>query len=408
MRAAAIAKRLRDSAKGNVGLIVALVLPGLSVLTVGAIELGFVLTDKGKLQAAADAASLAAAHELALAVNDGVTERAEAMALAQVEQLQSRSSVTAAGTIVDDGAGIKVVMTAHRDSFFGNLLPPGGFTTRAEATAIGMSRTPLCILVDGSAGQDKAANLLDSSKVKAEGCLVHSNRDIVVEGSGRIEAGAVQSVGGTTGSVSPNAEVGAEPIADPFKGKDLSTTLGCSDLKDKILTKGIHNLPAGRHCKEIVVKADAKLRLSKGEHYFTNSNLILSERSSLEGKDVVLIFDQTSKMEFKDSTTIDLYGRTEGEFAGFLIITSRTNKNDFIMWSNNIRNLLGVVYIPEAKLIVQGTDQIAELSAWTVIVARQLQLKGSPTLVINRDYALSDVPVPLGVGNVNTEARLSE
>jgi hypothetical protein len=77
------------------------------------------------------------------------------------------------------------------------------------------------------------------------------------------------------------------------------------------------------------------------------------------------------------------------------------------MWSNNIRNLLGVVYIPEAKLIVQGTDQIAEQSAWTVIVARQLQLKGSPTLVINRNYAVSDVPVPTGVGNVNTEARLS-
>jgi hypothetical protein len=308
---------------------------------------------------------------------------------------------------VEQGKAIKVAITANRDSFFGNLVPPGGFTTRAEATAVGMSRTPLCILVDGQTGQDKAANLLDSSKIKAEGCLVHSNRDIAAEGASKIEAGAVQSVGNTVGNVSPKAEVGAEPIADPFKGKNLGNSLGCSDLKDKILANGLHNLPAGRHCKEIIVKADAKLKLAKGEHYFTNANLILSENSSLEGKDVVLIFDDKSKMEFKDTSTIDLYGRQSGAFAGFLIATTRTNRNDFIMWSNNIRNLLGVVYIPEAKLIVQGTDQIAEQSAWTVIVARQLQLKGSPTLVINRNYAVSDVPVPTGVGNVNTEARLS-
>jgi hypothetical protein len=46
------------------------------------------------------------------------------------------------------------------------------------------------------------------------------------------------------------------------------------------------------------------------------------------------------------------------------------------MWSNNVKRLLGVVYIPETTLIIEGTDQIAEESAWTVIVAEKVAAEG--------------------------------
>jgi hypothetical protein len=128
-------------------------------------------------------------------------ERAEALAL--LKPPAGRKHVTAEATIVEQGKAIKVAITANRDSFFGNLVPPGGFTTRAEATAVGMSRTPLCILVDGQTGQDKAANLLDSSKIKAEGCLVHSNRDIAAEGASKIEAGACNRWATPSGTSAP-------------------------------------------------------------------------------------------------------------------------------------------------------------------------------------------------------------
>ena len=42
---------------------------------------------------------------------------------------------------------------------------------------------------------------------------------------------------------------------------------------------------------------------------------------------------------------------------------------------------------------------MADQSAWTVVVAKGLQLQGSPNLVINANYAGSNVPVPAGAGN---------
>ena len=404
----AFPRRFGAHARGNVALVMALIVPVLSVFVVGAVEFGFVLNDKGKLQAAADAAALAGAHELALAVDDSVLERAQAMALAQVEALRSRGAVSATAAVVDEGRAIQVNMTAHRDSFFGNMLPPGGFKTSVEAVAVGMGRTPLCVLVSGDSPGDRL-HVDDQASIKADGCLVHSNRDILIQASGHVDAGSVQSVGTTSGHVTPEAQVGAEKIDDPFNQRDLAPPMPCAlALPDKVLSRGIHRLAPGRHCQDIIVRADAKLKILKGEHYFDNADLILSENSSVEGKDVVLIFDHQSKFEFKDASTVDLFGRTEDRFAGFLIITSRNNHNDFIMWSNNIRNLLGVVYIPETTLIVDGTDDVAAESAWTVIVAERLQLKGSPRLVINHNYALTDVPVPEGVGLTQSAVRLSE
>jgi hypothetical protein len=67
---------------------------------------------------------------------------------------------------------------------------------------------------------------------------------------------------------------------------------------------------------------------------------------------------------------------------------------------------LGVVYIlSEADRA--GTDQIAEQSAWTVIVARQLQLKGLADLVINRKLCGVGRAGAHGVGQRQHRSRLS-
>jgi hypothetical protein len=60
--------------------------------------------------------------------------------------------------------------------------------------------------------------------------------------------------------------------------------------------------------------------------------------------------------------------------------------------------MLGTIYIPEARLVIEGKDKVAEESDWTVIIAKQVNLKGSPSLVVNANYATSNVPVPIGVG----------
>ncbi len=51
--------------------------------------------------------------------------------------------------------------------------------------------------------------------------------------------------------------------------------------------------------------------------------------------------------------------------------------------------------------------RVADQSAWTVIVAKGVQIGGTANLVINHDYAGSPVPVPQGVGPA-TGVRLTQ
>lgn len=81
-----------------------------------------------------------------------------------------------------------------------------------------------------------------------------------------------------------------------------------------------------------------------------------------------------------------------------MLTAARQNTRDFVISSDHVEALLGVIYIPGARLVVEGSAAVARESAWTVIVARYLRMVGSPSLFINADYRSSDVPVPEGVG----------
>ena len=110
------------------------------------------------------------------------------------------------------------------------------------------------------------------------------------------------------------------------------------------------------------------------------------------------MFDKASKFDFKDRAQVNLNGRQSGTWAGMVMIGMRDNTQDFIISADNVDTLQGVIYVPRAKLIVEGKSEVARDTPWTVIVARALELKGSASLFINANYHYSNVPVPVGVG----------
>jgi hypothetical protein len=159
-------------------------------------------------------------------------------------------------------------------------------------------------------------------------------------------------------------------------------------------------LAPGIHCGNLTVRKQAVVELLPGEHYFINGHLMLMENSQLIGTNVVLVFDDKSNFTFQDGSQISLQGRQgKSALAGFVIATTRSNTQTFTISSDAARQLLGTIYVPSATLAVSGTNnQVADQSAWTVVVAKAITLAGSPNLVINANYAGSTVPVPGGVG----------
>lgn len=405
-RAARFAGRLRRSERGTIALKFAFAGPAVILLGVGGIDLMAVHTAKARLQSIADAAALAGAPALALATDGSAArERADAFVRGQMGEWAEAPAYEASYEILDRGGqrAIRVLLRGHRTSFFANMLPPGGWNFVGDATASTAGLTPLCVLISGSNGV-KLLNIKDSSQMKAPACLVHSNRDILVEG-GNITAASVQAVTTAGGSISPSASTGAAPIDDPFADLDLERdpALGvlCSamELANRVkVSSGVHYVQPGRHCGGIEAYGAARVVLAPGEHFFLQGALVVKEDARLEGEDVVLFFDTASKFDFTDRALVSLDGRKTGPYAGIVMGAMRDNRQDFVISADHVESLLGVIYVPSARLIVDGDADVARDSAWTVIVAKEMQMKGTPSLFINANYDATDVPVPAGVG----------
>ncbi|KQO56131.1 hypothetical protein ASF22_09595 [Methylobacterium sp. Leaf87] len=76
--------------------------------------------------------------------------------------------------------------------------------------------------------------------------------------------------------------------------------------------------------------------------------------------------------------------------------------------SDEARTLLGTIYLPSGRLIIDSKRPVADQSAYTVIIARLINLYDGPNLVLNARYGATDVPVPRGVGPSSANTELSQ
>jgi Flp pilus assembly protein TadG len=383
-----------------VAILFAVAAPALALLACGAIDLASVSSDRSAMQDAADTTALAMAKQLGVATAAGISSRATDYADAQLGQIAANDHVTVTATIGANNGSVTVVVAGNRASFFGNLLPPGGWNMNTTATASTLGNLPLCVLSSGTAGASDIG-LANASLMTASNCLVQSNGNIAVDPSAELAAGLAQAAGSASGPITPAAQTGAPTVADPFASIAITPPgLGLCDILDIVYDVGVNVITPGTHCGNMTVRKGATVELLPGEHYFAKGALTMEDNSTLTGSDVVLIFNDDASFAFQDSSNIQLAGRQSGTFAGFVIATTRTNTNTFTISSTSARKLEGAVYIPDATLSITGTgNTVADQSSWTVIVAQGVQMTGSPNLVVNANYASSSVPVPTGVGS---------
>ena len=251
-------------------MIFAIAAPVIGVLACAAIDLAQVSADRSAMQDAADATALAMAKQLGIATAAGITSRAQAYAAQELGAVASADHLGVATSIAPDNSSVTVALTGTRSSFFGSLLPPGGWILKAQATAATLGQLPLCVLSSGSTGgQD--VTLDNTSQMTAPKCLVQSNQDITVQSGAALSAGLAQATGTASGPITPAAQTGAPTISDPFASMTIinPSLLGlCSpaDLATKIITNDTLLWP-GTHCGTFQVRSGATLYLAPGEHF---------------------------------------------------------------------------------------------------------------------------------------------
>lgn len=399
-------QELVNAVGGNVSLVFGLCALPLTFIACAAIDLYGVSNERALLQNAVDAGALAGAAHLSVA-SSSRTDSVTSAAIAVAEQVLKDAHVSSAVVfdVVLENNNQAVTVTAHADhkaligfDGFGNA------NLNVKATAESLNASPLCILQTGGGG----IGVKNTARIRATGCAVHANQNITVDGGAMIQADRTQAVGTVKGPVSPAGNSGAMAIDDPFASMDLKAPTDCIGKPEEIKVRdaGTLILAPGVHCEHFKIEKLATLQLLPGEHYFMD-DLEAHDDAIIRGDDVVLIFGTTKKINFADKAAVELGARKSGPFAGFLIVTTRDNHEQFTIASDHVSKLLGTIYIPNAQLIVQTSGNVAQDSAWSIIVASSLQLTKNPTLVINTGYVGSGVPVPSGVGPSTSAPKLS-
>ena len=416
---------VRDQ-RGNVMLTFAIVLPVLLGAAAIAVDYSFAASTRTRMQAVADAAALSAARELQMAQ----TNSDKVAAVAQ-NYVKSRMSEVSAKTKVDTGAlTVQVDLDMDYDLKFGTVVSANKVHLHASATAKMSSGLPLCLL-----GLDPRTagtiTLQKNARLTAPGCSVYSDskspQGLVSKDDAVLRAGSICSAGGKVKSkdsnYSPQPMTDCPVIADPLASREGPANFNCS-YHDKVVDGSTATLSPGVYCGGLVITHRAQVTLGSGIFVIKDGPLIVNGGSSLKGANVAIYMKGTgANLTFAPSSTINLTAPKDGPLAGILIFDdpsgtaaperpARHDKagkspREHSILSDDARVLLGTIYLPKGRLIIDATRPIADRSAYTVLVVQQLDLYDGPNLYLNSDYGATEIPVPKGVGPYGAPVMLT-
>jgi Flp pilus assembly protein TadG len=398
-----------------------LALPVLTIGTAATIEYASLTQQRMRLQKAADTAALAAGKELNLAntSDSNVTNVARAVALASLSAAEAGANVspaTVSTELFNQRRSVRVNVVQGVTSMLGKVmsLPASELRATAAATLSGSSR--LCVLALDPL-LPSTVQMEKNSTLTAPQCSVYSNAfsplGLIVKDSGRITSERICTVGGYLGSPSSFSTTpltGCPSRTDPLSERVPPAVGPCTYTKLEV-KGGVRTLTPGVYCEGLKITDGAQVTLSPGDYVITGNKLTVESNSSLKGDYVGFYFrGAAAYVEFKKESTIDLSAPKTGPLAGILFFEDRSAPllREFKISSDNARRLLGTIYLPRGVLTVDASKAVSDLSAYTVIVARQLRLKDGPNLYLNAMYTNTDVPVPDGVGPNGSAVSLSE
>jgi hypothetical protein len=260
-----------------------------------------------------------------------------------------------------------------------------------------------------------ALHLHKSAVITANGCTVQSNstdrNGLHVEDNASVTADKVCSSGGYKGG--NGAKFSRAPItdcpkiSDPLAAQAPPALPSCTVTTLKIdgkITPSMTLLP-GVYCGGIKVTNNAKVTLLSGIYVIDNGPLVVDHGGSLAGTNVGFYFtgDKAGLLFFENRSVSAPIAPPDGVKSAPPPPPPPGSPpmRTYRIVSNNARTLLGTIYLPAGRLIIDADKPVADLSAYTVIVARQVELFDGPNLYLNTNYAGSDVPVPSGVGPIS-------
>jgi hypothetical protein len=267
-------------------------------------------------------------------------------------------------------------------------------------------------------GLDRSAQgtitLQNSAKLNAPNCAVYvnslDNAAIKAKNSSVLLSEVTCTVGGYKGSranFTPLPLTDCPVLEDPL-AKRLPPTVGRCDYKNFVAEDESVVMKPGVYCGGIEIDDEADVTMRAGIYIIDGGMLSVRDDAGLKGRNVgIYLTGKNSGIKFFGDSSIDLTAPKDGPMAGLLIWQSAYVKDaKFEIYSNDARNLLGTIYLPQGELYIDAKAPIADRSAYTALVVKRLTLYSGPNLHLNTDYSDTPIPVPGGLGLTGRNIQL--
>lgn len=443
---------------GSVAVIFGLSAMVLLALIGGGIDYARLANRRSHLQNAADAGVLAAGNTLKLALSNAATvSSVTEQTIHDQAKPFSDSPYSLNIKVSDDKSSVSAEINEKFKFSFAPFIgvKSANLSVRSKVSLVGKMRLCMLTLDPLSAG---AFSLKDHSQIWAEGCTLYSDSanaaGMIGDQNAIARAETICSAGGVAsprGNFTPSPQTGCPKLTDPLANRVAPAPSQCAELPYPYNGRNPQHLPAlniidrtvnlepGTYCGGLHITGNAKINLKPGTYVMKDGPLIVDMYASLEAMDVSFYFTgDASGLLFDRFTTISLAAPTTGAMAGILMSEDKTISNPidltkfvtspsgqplsptpkadqisfpmrlYRIVSNNAHNLLGTLYLPVGRVVIDAGAHIAQDSAYTVIIAGQLNISGSPSLHLNSNYSGTSVPVPKGVGPRQGHLQLTQ
>ena len=312
-------------------------------------------------------------------------------------------------------------------------------TYSANATAKVLGGSPVCAVALRESFLP-GITLDQSAQIEARKCAIYSNSrfesSIWIRDNASMSAALICAGGGIgrgTGQITPVPTTDCPKLEDPLANRPPPPVEACTETG--LVIKGeSKSLAPGTYCGGLIITGGSEVSLMEGIYVIKDGPLVVNGGSTLKGVYTGLYFTGTgADMTFEKESTISLSAPKSGPMAGLLIFQDRnildsqaTSKLGSLVAkiskdatdsvkplkyevsSDNASILLGTIYLPKGRFYAGGTNPVGAQSTYTIIVAYQINAESGPSLILNSNYELSDVPVPDGLGNLSNKVALEK
>ncbi|MFC7292093.1 pilus assembly protein TadG-related protein [Hirschia litorea] len=422
------------SNSGNVAVTSAFMILGVVAVIALAIDVSSKTSSHKELQSVTDAAALAAAREMAVSAAN--PNRVQSAASSYVNANWTGQTATTKASLDMTAGTITVHVSAPSSS--SNLLKRDPSSSRISARAVAeVSGGGNICIVSLSNYREATIDLKDKSRLTAENCQVYSNsthkKSVKVKDKAKINMDFVCIAGGLDGdpaTLGGTVVTDCPQIGDPLRDRTPPAydPDDCVDGKSKGILidedSGSRTLQPGVYCGGLKIEG-AEAKLEPGVYVIKGGELKVDNGGTLIADGVGFLLAEGAKIRFKKESTIELHAPSDGPMAGLLFYeeldpkakaekikeknvtdTPEVKAEKHNIQSNDMRVMVGTVYMPYGDFLIDGDNPVSDQSEYTVIIANSFQLENGPNLVIRTDYHLSDVPLPEGVGKQDVTIRL--